>query len=263
MLNIVVCVKQVIDPEAPVSYFKVDPDAKKVVLSKGTPPVISPFDERALEAALRLKDSADAVVSVLSMGAALARPVLKSTLASGADAVTLIEGPAFADLDSYATATILAEGIRKLGAFDIVLCGRQASDTDAGQVGSGIAEILSLPSITVARKVDFTDGKLVVEKVIADGFEVISVGLPALITVGSEHPKLREPGIQAMMAANKKPVVVWSESDLGLDPTSLKKGNLVALSQPVRESHCEIIGGATPEDVGVQLAVRLRESKVI
>ena len=148
MITIAVCVKQVVDPEAPLSLFQLADDGKSLVPPPGTPPVLSSFDENALEAALRIKDEVSARVIVLSLGNKLAKPVLKKTLAAGADELILLDDDRFADLDGYGTAEALSAAIQKLGLVDLVLCGRQAADTDAGQVGFGIARMLDLPAIT-------------------------------------------------------------------------------------------------------------------
>ena len=154
MIEIIICMKQVIDPEAPVSTFKIDPEAKRAIPPSGTPPVLNPYDENALEAALRIKDTNGARITVISMGRKLSQPVVKKSLAVGADELILLEDDVFEDLDSYSAAYILASVIKKIGRYDLIICGRQASDTDAGQVGSGVAEILGIPSITVAQKVE-------------------------------------------------------------------------------------------------------------
>ena len=148
---IVVCVKQVLDPEMPRSVFKIDPQEKRVVPPRGTPPVLSPFDENALEAALRIKDQHGAKVIAMSMGSTLAQPVLRKTLAAGADELILLEDPAFQDVDSFASAGILAAAIRKIGDVDLVFTGRQAADWDSGITGCAIAEELGVPCITVVR----------------------------------------------------------------------------------------------------------------
>ena len=151
-MNMIVCAKQVIDPEAPPASFKVDSSTNKVVPPQGVPPVISTFDEQAVEAALRIKDTQGGKITVLSLGTNLLREVVKRPLAMGADELILLEDEAFAEGDSWATAFALATAIKKIGEYDIIFCGRQAADWDSGQVGSGIAEILGLPSITLAKK---------------------------------------------------------------------------------------------------------------
>src|SRR4030042_144197 len=121
-MNIIVCVKVVLDPEAPASLFKVDSEAKKVLPPKGTPPVLNPFDENALEAALKMKDRGNTDITILSMGKSIPKPVIKKALATGAERLFLLEDESFDELDSYANAVILAAGIKKIGAYDLILC---------------------------------------------------------------------------------------------------------------------------------------------
>ncbi len=266
-MNIIVCVKQVIDPEAPPASFKIDSSSNKVVAPPGVSPVISPFDEQAVEAALRIKDAHDSKITVISLGINLLRDVVKKPLSMGADELILLEDEAFADGDSWSTAYALAMAIRKIGDYDLIFCGRQAADWDAGQVGSGIAEILGLPSVTVARKIDITDGKAKVDRVTADGHEVIEVSLPALITVSNELGEPRYPTLKGIMAASKKQPTVWKPGDIGVEPSQIgaagRRTQLLKLFQPVSEGKCEFIEGETPEEVGVNLALKLREAKIL
>ena len=266
-MNMIVCVKQVLDPEAPPASFKVDPSTNKVVPPPGVPPVISPFDEQAVEAALRIKDVQGGKITILSLGTNLLREVVKRPLAMGADELILLEDDAFADSDSWSTAYALAMAIKKVGEYDLIFCGRQAADWDAGQVGSGIAEILGLPSITVAQKIDITDGKAKVERVTADGYEVIEVSLPALITVSNELGEPRYPKITGIMAAKKKEPIIWKSADIGVDVSQIgtagRRTKLLKLFQPVREGKCEIIEGESPEEAAANLALKLRESKIL
>jgi electron transfer flavoprotein beta subunit len=150
-VNMIVCVKQVIDPEAPPVSFKVDTASNKVVPPAGVPPVINPFDENAMEAALKIKDAKGGKITALSLGVNLNRDVVRKPLAMGADELILLEDDAFNEGDSWSIAYALAMAIKKIGTYDIIFCGRQAADWDAGQVGSGIAEILGLPSVTLAK----------------------------------------------------------------------------------------------------------------
>ena len=266
-MNMVVCVKQVIDPEAPPASFKIDPSANKVIPPPGVPPVISPFDEQAVEAALRIKDAQGGKITILSLGTNLLREVVKRPLAMGADELVLLEDDAFADGDSWSTAYALAMAIKKIGEYDIIFCGRQAADWDSGQVGSGIAEILGLPSVTVAKKIDITDSKARVERVTADGYEVIEVPLPALITVSNELGEPRYPKITGIMAAKKKEPIIWKPADIGLDASQIgaagRRTKLLKLFQPVREGKCEIIEAENPEEAGAKLALKLREAKIL
>ncbi|MFC1933015.1 electron transfer flavoprotein subunit beta/FixA family protein [Chloroflexota bacterium] len=266
-MNVIVCCKQVIDPEAPPASFKVDASANKVVPPSGVPPVISPFDEQAVEAALRIKDVHGGKITVISLGINLLRDVVKKPLSMGADELVLLEDEAFAEGDSWSTAYVLAMAIKKIGEYDLIFCGRQAADWDSGQVGSGIAEILGLPNVTVARKVDITDGKARVERVTADGYEVVEVSLPALITASNELGEARYPTIKGIMAAKRVEPVIWKPADVGVDPSQIgaagRHTKLVKLFQPIREGKCEIIEGESLEEAATNLALKLREAKVL
>ena len=266
-MNLIVCCKQVIDPEAPPASFKVDTSSNKVVPPAGVPPVISPFDENAVEAALRIKDAQGGKITAISLGVNLLRDVVKKPLSMGADELVLLEDEAFDEGDGWSVAYALAMAIKKIGEYDLILCGRQAADWDNGQVGSGIAEILGLPSVTLAKKIDIADGKARVERVTADGYEVVEVSLPALITVSNELGEARYPTIKGIMAAKRKEPVAWKPADIGVEPSQLgaagRRTKLLKLFQPVREGECEIIEGESPEEAATNLALKLREAKVL
>lgn len=263
MINIIVCIKQVLDPEAPASAYKVNDEAKRIIL-KGVPPVMSPFDENALEAALRIKDARQAKITVLSLGQNLSRAVLRRSLAAGADELILLEDDVFDNLDSYATASILATAIGKIGEYDIILTGRQAADSNDGVVGSVIAEILDIPSVTIARRVELYDnGKIRVERVLSDGYEVVETPMPALITVSNELGELRSIGVPEIIAAQKKSVTTWNADDLGVDPSPMRRTKLLRLFIPRREARCEMVPGGNEEELGANLALRLREEQII
>jgi len=262
-MRVIVCVKQVPDPAAPPSGIRVDTEAKRVLMPQGTPPVINPYDENALEAALRIKDAHGARVTVISAGRNLAKTVLRKSLAAGADELILLEDNTFDNLDSYATAHLLAAAIRETGEYDLILCGRQAADTDAGQVGSGIAEILKIPGITAACKVELVNGKVRVQRVVSDGCEEIEAPTPALVTVSSEIGDLRYPAVKEIMAAQKMPITIRKGGELGIDLSGLKSVNMLRLSAPPgRKTECQFIAGETPEEAGANLALKVREAKL-
>lgn len=264
-VNMIVCIKQVPDPEAPPSAFKVV--ANKMTVAPDVKPVIGQYDEFALEAALKVKDKVGGKITALCLGNKLARDVVKKALAVGADELILLEDEAFEEGDSWSTAYALAMAIKKIGKYDLVFCGRQDSDWGYMQVGLGIAEILGIPAVSLARKVEVTDGKARVEKVIPDGYQVIEVQLPALVTVTSEAGALRYAPLKGIMAASKKQPTVWKPADIGLDPSQVgaagRRIKVAELFQPVKEVKCEIIEADTPAEAGAKLAVRLREAKLI
>jgi len=266
-VNLIVCVKEIPDPETPASAFAIDSEAKRAIPAKDTPPVISPFDEQAVEAALRLKDELGGKVTVISMGAPSAEKVLKHTLSMGADEAFLLNDSAYDDSDSASSAYALAQAIKKVGEFDMIICGRQAGDFDAGQVGSGIAALLEVPSVTVAKKIDVTDGKARIERVLVDGYEVVEVGLPVVVTVSNELGEPRYATLKGIMGAAKKTVPVWKAEEIGAEASRLGAGGartkVVKLFIPVRESKCEMIEGENEEEAAVNLALKLREVKLI
>jgi electron transfer flavoprotein beta subunit len=266
-MNIIVCIKQVNDPEAPPSSFKIDPTTNKVIPPAGMPPVISTFDEYAVEAALKIKEKLGGKITALSLGNGLLRDVVKKPVSMGADDLVLLEDPAFVDGDSWSTAYALSLAIKKIGQFDLILCGRQAADWDSGQVGLGLAEILGLPSITIARKIDIEGNKAKIEKVIPDGVEIIETTLPAVITLSNEHVAPRYPNVKGIMNAKRKEPIVWKPADIGADPAKIgaagRRSKLIKLFQPVKDTKCEIVKADTPEEAATKLAVRLREAKVL
>ncbi len=259
-MNMIVCVKQVLDPETPAASFKIDPEAKKAVASKDVEMVINPFCENAVEAALKVKDASGGKVRILSMGADSAKEVIKHSLAMGGDEGYQLTDPAFNNSDAYATAATLAAAIKKIGEYDMIFCGRQEGDWDAGQVGCGIAEILGIPSVTAVQKVEATDGKARVERVLPDGYETIEVPLPALFTVSNEIGEPRYATLKGIMAAAKKQVTNWSSKDV---TPAQARSQMLKIYVPVHEGKCEFIEGETPEEAGANLAAKLRAVKLI
>jgi len=263
VLNIIVTVKQVLDPEAPLSTFKIDSEAKRAIPASGIPPVLNPYDENALEAALRIRDLHQCKVTAISMGTKLAKAVLRKCLAAGADELVLLEDDVFQDLDGYSTALILAAAIKKMGRYELVLTGRLASDTNAGQVGSGIAEIMGIPSVTQVRKVEISEGRLRVERVLSDGYEAVEAPLPALVTVSHELGELRKVPLRELIAAQEKQVTIWRCQDLGIESFPMRRLEMLNLYIPPKEARCGIVEGKTDEEAAVNLALRLREAKIL
>ena len=263
-LNIVVCAKQVVDPETPASAFRIDPESKRVLPAAGIPPVVNGFDENAVEAALQLKESVGANVTVVSVGNGFVMDVMKKPLSMGADNLILVDDPAVDDLDAFATANALAEAIRKVGEFDLILCGRQASDWDNSMVPLGVAELLGLPCVTLAQKIDVEDDGIVVQRALTDGYEVVKAPLPALVTVSNELGEPRYPTLRGIMMAGRKSPTVWAAGDLGLDESSLSpKLSLEDLYVPVSDQQCEFIEGEDEVEAGRNLALKLREARLI
>ena len=264
MLNILVCMKLVPDPEGPPSSYEVDEEAKKVKV-RGISPVANPYDENALEAALRLKESADAKVTVLTMGGSISKAVMLKALASGADDSIVLEGNGF-DVnlfDSGKTAKILASAIKKSGEYDIIFSGRQASDTNAGLVGFGIAAELGFPVISLAQKVSYGDDKFIIERVLPNGYEVVEAPRGLVVTVSGELGELRYPSMAAIKGAKKLPQKALTLEELEVDVSDELSVETVELKRPVRERSCTMIEADCGEDAGRELAEKLIADKVL
>jgi electron transfer flavoprotein beta subunit len=220
-----------------------------------------------MEAALQIKDKQGGKVTVLSLGAKSAFDAIRECVAMGADEGILLNDPTFDDANIFATAYTLSQAIKKIGPFDLILCGRQEGDWDAGQVGTGIAAFLDIPVATAAASIECKDGKIEVQRVVSDGRDIVELSLPALVTVSNEIGSPRYPVLKRVMAAKKKEVPVRTAQDIGVDPNMIGpaavRTKIVNLSVSVQEAKCEYVTGETPEQAGVNLAVKLKAGKLI
>jgi electron transfer flavoprotein beta subunit len=164
-------------------------------------------------------------------GKKLARAVVKAPLAAGADQLFILEDESFGDFKTYLTANALAAAIKKIGQYDLILCGMQAADTNAGMVGTGIAATLGIPAVTFARKGELIGDKVRVERALPDGLEVIEVPTPVVVTCSYEVGALREPGVEAFMTAGKKPMTVWNAQHLELAADQVARINITNMYQ--------------------------------
>src|SRR5688572_23312296 len=264
-LKIIVTAKQVVDPEIPKSAFKIDAASKRLTVPASFPPVVNGFDEHAAEAALRIKDTQEAKVTVLALGKSFSIDVMRKLLAMGADEMILVQDPALEDgVDSRVTAQLLRAAIQKIGDFDLVLCGRQASDWDNAQVPLILTEELGIPCVTIAKKIEVSDGTVRVERVTPEGQEVVEAPLPALVTVSNELGLPRYPTMRAIMAANRKRPSTWKLADLGIDPAVLQPQlQLVDLFVPVHDQACEFIDGGDEREIAHRLFQKLRDERLI
>jgi electron transfer flavoprotein beta subunit len=240
------------------SEFRIDREHRRPVPPAGVPPVFSPFDENALEAALKIKDCQECKVTVVSMGKAVPKAILQKMLAAGADDAVSIEDPEFENLDPFNTAKALAEAIRKIGPYDLVFTGRQAADWDAGVVWAGIAEMLDIPAVTTARKVEINGERALVERCVSDGIEVIETALPALISFSSEAGELRGVTVPALIKAKKREIRKWTRSDVEFERSTVVE--LKDLYEPdLGNIDHYLVPGDSLREKGRNLAKRLME----
>jgi len=213
-MKIIVCVKQVPDAKD----VRLDPKTNTLA-REGVQSIMNPYDQHALEEAVRLKEQLGGEVTVLSMGPPQAAEVLRQAIACGADQGVLVSDRAFAGADTWATSYTLAKAVALLGPFDLILCGKQAIDGDTAQVGPGLATQLGIPFVTCVQKVREADEKaLVMERMMDDGYDVVAVDYPALLTVVKDLNEPRVPSLKGKMKAKKAEFRVLSAADIGCEP---------------------------------------------
>ncbi|MDR7435588.1 MAG: electron transfer flavoprotein subunit beta/FixA family protein [Armatimonadota bacterium] len=266
-MEIVVCLKQIVDPEIPASEFRLDPVTKRQIRGSHAL-VISTYDENALEVALQLKEKQGGKVTAVTIGEEQATEALRKALAMGADSAVLISDPPLLEADDLGKARVLARAIRKLTTPDLILCGCESADWVSRIVGPFLAEELGLPCVTFGTRIEPRDGKIVVRRIVEDGYHLVEAALPAVVTIASDETNTpRLPKVRDIMAAVKKPITLLRMADLGIEPGSLKEmeGRIVLqdVAIPVREARCEFIEGDTPEEQAERLVLRLKELKVI
>ena len=261
-MNIVVGIKQV--PEIPL--VTVDSD-KGVVNLPQSPGMMNPFDTYAIEEALRLKEKHGGTVTALSLGGKDADYALREALALGADEAVHLMYDLFHNTDSIGVALAIAAGIKKLGNVDLVLFGKQAIDSDAATVPPAVGGFLNCPAVMFVRKIDsVADGKMQVERMTDDGYDKVTVTLPAVVSVVKEINEPRLPSLKGKMSAKKKTVAALSAADLGLVPGNSEfenAGKILKASPPAARPKGEIISGASPAEVADKLFIRLRENQIL
>lgn len=220
-MKIIVCIKQVPDT----TDVKINPETNTLV-REGVTSVINPFDMYAIEEAIKLKERFGGEAIAVTMGPPQAESVLREAVSLGVDSAIHLSDRAFAGSDTWATGLILAKAIEKIGDYDLIICGKQASDGDTAQVGPGIATHLDLPQATYVRKIDTvhldTDPRIiVVERLLEEGYELIELQFPALITVVKEINEPRLPSLRGKMNSRKITIPVWSNSDLGIEENQI------------------------------------------
>lgn len=260
-MNILVFIKQVPDT----NEVKIDP-VTKTLIREGVPSIINPDDRNALEESIRLKEKYGAKVTVITMGPPQAEVALREALAMGADEAYLLTDRAFAGADTYATAKALSKAAQKFD-YDIIFCGRQAIDGDTAQVGPQIAEQLNIPQVTYVREVTVEGDVLKVKKALEDGYEVVKVKMPVLLTAVKELNAPRYPSIKGIFEAyREKEIKVITADDLDVDKSELGlKGSptkVVSTSTPNTERAGEIFSGNIKEAVQT-LVQRLNDRHVI
>ena len=215
-MRIIVCIKQVPDT----AEVRINPETNTLIRD-GVPSIINPYDTHAIEAGLQIREKAGGSVTVLTMGPPQAEEALKEAISMGADEAVLLTDRAFAGSDTWATAYTLAKAIEYIGA-DVILCGKQAIDGDTAQVGPEVAEFLDIPHVAYIRKIDdVTDSRIVVQRLMDDGYDVVESSLPVLLTVVRELNSPRLPSLKGKMAAKKAAIKKLTAADIRAEEENL------------------------------------------
>lgn len=213
-MNIIVCVKQVPDAKD----VRLDPKTNTLA-REGVESIMNPYDRHALEEAVAIKEQLGGSVTAMTMGPPQAEAVLREAIACGADEGVLVSDRAFAGADTWATAYTLAKAVQSLGSCDLILCGKQAIDGDTAQVGPGLACRLQMPFATCVQKTrKVTTEAIEVERMMDDGFDVLRLPLPALLTVVKDINEPRVASLKGKMKAKKAVITKLSAVDIGADP---------------------------------------------
>jgi electron transfer flavoprotein beta subunit len=258
-MKIVVCVKQVPDTEA---RLKVGGDGKSIA-ENDLNWIVSPYDEFAIEEALKLKEAGGGEVVLVSVGADRVQSALRNGLAMGADSAIHLKDPLFASLDAHGTAWALAAAIKPLGP-DLILCGQQGVGTDDAQVPGMLAEILDLPQVTMAVKIEITEMKAKVQREVEGATETWETTLPAVISAQKGLNEPRYASLKGIMAAKKKPITVSDAASVGLKAEDLApKTRIVSMEAPAARSAVRMIEGDADTQVKELLRILHDEAKVL
>jgi electron transfer flavoprotein beta subunit len=248
-MKIIVCIKQVPDAKD----VRLDPKTNTLA-REGVESIMNPYDRHALEEAVAIREKQGGTVTAITMGPPQAQMVLREAIACGADDGVLISDRAFAGADTWATVYTLAKAVQTLGGCDLIVCGKQAIDGDTAQVGPGLACRLQLPYATCVQKTRKVGTEAIeVERMMDDGFDVLRLPLPALITVVKDINEPRVASLKGKMKAKKAEIRQLSASDIGADPQCLglagSPTQVVRVFSPEPRGNRKIFSGSVEEQV--------------
>ena len=261
-MDIIVCIKQVPDT------IEVNINREtNTLIREGVESVINPFDLNGIEEGLCLKGQYGGTVTVLSMGPPQVADTLREAISMGADKAIMLSDISFAGADTLATSYTLARAVKKIGHFDLVICGRQAVDGDTAHVGPSLAERLSIPHITCVIKVcEVTNEYMVAERMTEEGTERIKLSLPGLITVCKGINEPRPPSLRGKITAARSDITLWSVQDINADESKIGlKGSptrVVKMTTPQHNRQGQVLEGSTAEQV-TGLVSKLRQAEVL
>jgi electron transfer flavoprotein beta subunit len=251
-MKILVCMKQILDPDLPARDFQIDAEAKEA--RRGSANLVTNiFCENALETALQLRESVGGEVTALCYGGEQAEDVLRKALAMTADHAILVQREGSSNPDPGAVSRVLAAAIGKGEGYDLVLLGRESGDWGVGQTGGLLAEQLGLPCLSLVDDIQAEGGNLRLRRQTDVGFEVAEGAGPAVLTITNHEGNVpRIPKTRDVMMSYRKPLTTWSLADLGLDDEEVRAGSsyyeVAELFVPTRDIQCEFVEGDTVEE---------------
>ncbi len=263
-MKIIVCVKQVPDT----NEVKIDPK-KGTLIRDGVPSILNHDDANALEEALKIKDKdPETTITVITMGPPQAKEMLQECIAMGADDAILLSDRALGGSDTWATSNALAAGIRKIGEYDLIFAGRQAIDGDTAQVGPQLAEKLDLPQVTYVKEFKFEeDGQIKVKRALENGYEVIKIKMPCVLTAIKELNKPRYMSVRGILKAAKQDIKIYNAADTGVDLTKVgleaSPTNVFKSFTPAPKGKGVLVEGDTPKELAAHLLGGLRAKHII
>ncbi len=261
-MNVVVCLKQV----PGTTQVKID-HATNTLIRQGIENIINPFDTYAIEEGVRLRERFGGKVTAISMGPPQAEAALREAVSLGADEGILLSDPAFAGADTWATSYTLSVALRKLGQYDLIVCGRQTLDGDTGQVGPQLAEMLAVPFLAYVSQIEeVADGVMRVRRMVEGGYEIIASPLPAVITVVKEINTPRLPSLRGIARSKSAAIPAWGSKELNLEPDKVGLSGsftrVIRIFSPERVCHGEIFQGDVADQVACLIG-RLKDNGLV
>jgi electron transfer flavoprotein beta subunit len=259
MPTIIVCIKQAVD----VTLIRADPSTRQLITTDA-PRKISDIDKNALEEAVRLKEKQGGEIIVITVGDDNAKTALREALAMGADKAYHLNDPAFQNTDTRVTSLILAEAVKKIGAFDLLICGETTIDSFSGITSQRLAERLRTPLVMYVRSFSLEGGSLRTERVLEDCNETVKAKTPALVTVVKGINEPRIPSLMAIMKASKKKITVWNAEALGLAKDKLESTlEIMEVLAPKMERKKIVIKGESSAEIADKLVNALIQEGVV
>lgn len=242
-MNIVVCLRQVLDPDVPARDFKIDP-AKREAQRGSANLVTSIFCANALETALQFRDAFGGKITALSFGTNAAEEILRKAIALKADEAVLVENPGIPHPDPLSVARVLAGAIKKLGGADLVLVGRESADWGAGQTGGLLAEELGLPSLSFVDRIEKHEDTIRVRRQTETGRDFFQVRPPVVLTITNDDQNVpRVPKTKDVMLSSRKPITKWKPEEVGVSSVDAGYSEVVELFIPEKQTECEFMAG--------------------